>query len=426
MQTKANQKTTIQMKKPLLILTLILSSLLLTQCNTQETNEPVKTLPKEGQWRATLNIQGMELPFKMTFNFNQKDEPVAIINGKEKIAINEMRMTPDSLFLKLPVFDSEIKARLKDSVTLEGSWFNYYGGPDYIIPFTARYGETNRFIRTDVQPKTNITGKWETLFSAGTEDEYEAIGKFEQQGSRLLGTFLTTTGDYRFLEGSVTGDSLFLSCFDGAHAYLFKGQINGDTIHGRFWSGRSWEEPWTAVKNENAKLPDATTLTRLKKGAEINFSLPDADSNIISLHDPAFQNKVVILQIMGSWCPNCKDESILFSQLYNEYHNRGLEIIALSFERTRGDFDKAAKLIKRMKAQLKIPYTICIAGTDRPDTKKILYFIEQIKSYPTSIILDTEGNVVKIHTGFSGPATGDAYTDLARDYRETIELLLPE
>jgi thiol-disulfide isomerase/thioredoxin len=413
------------MKKQLIVIsTLLLLSLTFTQCNSNKKEQPDKTLPKEGLWRGTIQMVGGELPFKMVFNFNQSDEPVEIWNGKEKIGITEIRMAHDSLFLKLPVFDSEIKARLKDSVTLDGAWFNYYGGPDYIVPFTARFGDTTRFKTPDISPKSNITGKWETVFSADTEDEYAAIGQFEQTGNRLLGTFLTTTGDYRFLEGSMVGDSMFLSCFDGAHAYLFKGKVLNDTIQGQYWSGLTWQEPWTAIRNENAELPDATTLTHIKEGAAISFSLPDPDSNIVSLDLPQFQNKVIILQIMGSWCPNCKDESILFSELYNDYHARGLEIIGLSFERTRGDFDKAAKLVRRMKGQLKIPYTICVAGTDRPDAKKVLYFIEQLKSYPTSIILDPAGNIIKIHTGFSGPATGEAYTQLVKDYRETIESLL--
>ena len=58
---------------------------------------------------------------------------------------------------------------------------------------------------------------------------------------RVTGTFLTETGDYRYLEGVVDGDSLKLSCFDGSHAFLFHAALDQDSFRGRFWSGTHWD-----------------------------------------------------------------------------------------------------------------------------------------------------------------------------------------
>ena len=53
----------------------------------------------------------------------------------------------------------------------------------------------------------------------------KALAEFEQTGDKLTGSFITPSGDYRFLEGIVTGDSLKLSTFDGSHAYTFYAKI---------------------------------------------------------------------------------------------------------------------------------------------------------------------------------------------------------
>ncbi len=47
-----------------------------------------------------------------------------------------------------------------------------------------------------------------------------------------------------------------------------------------------------------------------------------------------FKNKVVIVDIMGTWCPNCHDEEPLLVDLYNRYHKDGLEIVGLAYEYT--------------------------------------------------------------------------------------------
>jgi len=57
-------------------------------------------------------------------------------------------------------------------------------------------------------------------------------------------------------------------------------------------------------------------------------------SEKVSLSDPKYKNKAVIVQIMGSWCPNCMDESAYLSKVYKQYNKQGLEIIALAYERT--------------------------------------------------------------------------------------------
>jgi hypothetical protein len=67
----------------------------------------------------------------------------------------------------------------------------------------------------------NISGKWDVTITSPNGTPRKALAEFEQSGDKLTGSFLTPSGDYRFLEGIVTGDSLKLSTFDGSHAYTF-------------------------------------------------------------------------------------------------------------------------------------------------------------------------------------------------------------
>lgn len=394
-------------------------------CTENKTVSEPEIRPGTGLWMAWLELQGNEVPFNFYMDFSENSPMLTVMNADEKIEIEEIIMWDDSISFQFPVFDSEIRAKITDNSIMDGHWFNLYGGTDYIIPFHAGITKKGRFKRNPIEPVTDISGKWEATFSPGIEGvEEKTIGQFVQDGNTLTGTFLTTTGDKRFLEGLVDGDSLFLSTFDGAHAYLFEGKT-GDTIFGIYYSGKGWNEPWTAVRNENFELEDPEKMTELTSETDkIDFTFPGLDGNPVSLSDPKYNDKPVIIQIMGSWCPNCKDESVLLSSLYDEYGSENLEVIALSFERTKGDFEKAKRNLERMSQYLGIKYTVLIAGTDRDDAKNNLPFIDRLRSYPTAIFIDRNKKVHKIHTGFSGPATGDAYTSLVSDYRATIEELI--
>ena len=126
-------------------------------------------------------------------------------------------------------------------------------------------------------------------------------------------------------------------------------------MQGTFWSGNHSKSQWWAKRNEKIELPDATTITSVNK--PLQFIFPDVDSNMVSLNDDHFKNKVVLLQIMGTWCPNCMDETVYFVDYYNKHHNEGLEIIGLAFEKTT-DFKKASANVKRLQLHYQIPYPL--------------------------------------------------------------------
>jgi len=298
------------------------------------------------------------------------------------------------------------------------------------MDFVAQPGIDYRFFKTPIATTHNIGGRWTAIFGDGAERD-TTVGEFKQTGQEITGTFLTTSGDYRFLQGSVAGDSLFLSCFDGGHAFLFTAKINDDNTlgDGKFYSGYSGLDHWAAVRNESARLPDAYSLTYLKSGYnKIAFTFKDINGYNVSLSDARFKNKVVIVQLLGSWCPNCMDETTFITGgYYQKYHPKGVEIIGLAYERTT-DFAKSQRTLQQLQKHFNITYPLLITGytPKRGDPQKSLPMLADFKGFPTTIIIDKKGDVRKIHTGFSGPGTGDYYTTFVSEFEKLTDNLLAE
>jgi thiol-disulfide isomerase/thioredoxin len=375
---------------------------------------------QDNLWSGGLILGLDTLPFKFIYNQSK----FIFINGKEQLSSGEVVKKGDSIFVDIAVFDSELKATYSDTL-IQGAWYNYYKGKDYFIPF---------YVYKDVAIKElsvnpiNVAGKWEVTFSPDADNSYPAIGIFEQENETVFGTFLTETGDYRYLEGYVKGNNLVLSCFDGAHAFLFKATLSEQNeLSGIFYSGKHWQEPWEAKRNEKAELQDPTKLTYMKNPNEkFNFSFPNLLGKQVSLDDPSYHKKVVIVQILGSWCPNCMDESLFLNQLYQKYQSRGLEIVGLCFEKSE-EFELASKTAQKLKDDLDVNYELLIAGkASKTSAAEKLPMLNHIMSYPTTIYIDKTGKVARIHTGFYGPGTGTYYESFVNETERFVEKLLQE
>lgn len=387
---------------------------------------------KNGIWLAKLKTaSGQYIPFNFELKDSAGKKLMTIINGKERFKVNDLTVKGNSLLIKMPLFDTEIRAAIKGN-DLNGNWVRHLGNRDVLIPFSAEANTSWRFFASPQKPKFNVSGRWSAVFTdEDLQNKDVTVGEFKQNGNDVTGTFLTTTGDYRFLQGTVSGDGLYLSCFDGSHAFLFTGKIGNDkTIsNGKFYSGASSVQLWNAVKDENAKLPDAYSLTVLKPGyKKIDFTFPDLDKKQVSLTDNQFKNKVVVLQILGSWCPNCMDETAYLSNgFYKKFHPKGVEVLGLAYERTT-DFATSRKNLEQLKNRFNIPYDLLVTGhtNNKNEAAKSLPALAGFVAFPTTIIIDKKGEVRKIHTGFSGPGTGNYYTEFTHEFETLISQLLAE
>lgn len=384
---------------------------------------------RPGVWRATLKTDsGVEIPFNFSVADSDGLRRLYVLNAGEKLEVDSIRLQGDSVIIKMPLFDSEIRAEL-GAKTLKGYWVKYRSGKAIAMPFNASYGDSSRFILTsDAKPSGNVSGRWSTVFvSADHRDTTIAVGEFVQNGLHVTGSFMTTTGDFRFLDGVLNGNKLFLSTFDGSHASLFTATVDGEAINsGKFYAGLSSVDNWTARKDNQAMLPDAYSLTTLKPGLKsINFAFPDLNGDKVSLSDPIYKNKVVIVQFLGSWCPNCMDETAFMAPFYDKYKSRGVEVVGLAYERSAEEA-VARKGVAELKQRFHVKYPLLLTGFTPKDALKSMPALSNYKAFPTTIIIDKQGHVAKIHTGFNGPGTGIHYDEFVREFTGTVDSLLAQ
>ena len=381
---------------------------------------------KPGRYDAQLQTPGGPLRFPLQLSSNNGKWSASISDPLERIEIPMVQVDGDNITLSFPHYDSTIKARL-DGDQLVGQYRKRRG--------KERYGE----MKFAAQPTSSVAsqeavfkpyvGKWSVKFS---ESEDPALGVFSirKTDKAPWGTFLTTTGDYRFLtvQPPAKPDCVELSVFDGAHAFLFRMQRKQDgTLAGDFWSGNSWHETFAGKLDPKAELPDAFRLSTVLKDVNLNdIKYPDLDGKLTSLGDPKFAGKARLIQVFGSWCPNCHDAALYLSELQKKYGSRGLSIVGLAFEHT-GEFDRDVEMVKRYIKRHNTQYPVLLAGlSDKSTATKQFPLIDKVRSYPTTIFVRADGTVRAVYTGFSGPATGEAYQKLRARYEELVEELLKQ
>jgi len=382
---------------------------------------------KEGPWRGVFKLPEAEIPFQFEAKQDTSGNTILfLINADDKFKIDDVKYNNDSVIATIDIYNITLQAKI-DGNYLYGNLIRK-GSTDKnnAIPFSAEYGKLPRFATSTQTPVISLTGTWDIKFGKD-ENIKNTVGIFNQKESLLTGSILTTTGDYRFLEGAVNANKFALSSFGGLSPYLLQGEfINDSTFTGKFITPRTTVEI-SGKKNPKAALPNAYNVTYLKEGySTLGFSFPNLEGKQVSLSDPKYKNKVVIVTILGSWCPNCLDESKFLAQWYKYNHERGVEIIGLGFER-KNDFNYASKVLTSLKNRIGIDYEILFAGqTGKENVAKALPEINGFASYPTTIFIDKKGVIRKIHSGFNGPATGKFYDEYKTEFNSLIDELLAE
>jgi thiol-disulfide isomerase/thioredoxin len=373
--------------------------------------------PTPGYYQLLFQTENGVIPARL--DITQSGE-WNILNSEELIQLDSVVFSQDSFFVKLPLFDSSLRGTWRND-SLLGVWTDH-SRKDYSIPFA---GSINTSSGCDNQVEEFT---FNVVFSpADTAETSKGVAVLLKHGSVVTGTILTETGDYRYLQGEWNNNELWLSAFDGTHLFYLSGRVQGDSItNGVFLSGKHWKEPWIAVKSNSNTLRNPYEITTTQQSQNPTFTVLNSKGSPIVFDSSTWKNHVSIIQIMGSWCPNCTDESRFLKELYSENKNSGLHIIPIAFERG-DDILAACQRVANQFNQLQLPYSFYYGGkANKAEAQKTLPFLKEVHSFPTTIFIDKTGTIRRVYTGYYGPGTYNEYEKHSTEIKALVSELLAE
>ena len=389
-----------------------------------------KTADRElqpGSYRATLELPGKKtVPFGLDVAQEEAGKAVYVLNGDERVRLDDVKATAGALQASFPGYETTLTASVAgDELTGEVALV-HAGGKVLQLPFTAKLGELWRFYPDALPDNADFAGRWEVTFTDSDGRRTSGVATFDQSFEDVTGTVQLPADDQRYLAGEAHDEELRLSRFDGGAVVLYEAHLNekGELV-GTTWSDRGGSQRFVATRNPDAVIDAAALASRLSNPeAPFTFAFKDLDGKTVSSSDPRFKDKVLLVTLAGSWCPNSHDEARLLVQLDRRYRSQGLEIISLMFEQ-HADFNQAAAAVNRFRAAHEITYPTLIAGeADKAKAGAAVPQLDAVLAYPTAIFIDRSGRVRKVHTGFAGPATGVQHDLLVREFEVQVEELL--
>lgn len=374
-------------------------------------------------WRFTLELNGDILPFNGKFsNIKDYSATLTLTNADEKIVIDDVQLQNDSVIAPMPFFNTEMRLSIESPYMLSGVWINL-DRENYRIPLTAEQGQEFRF--TNTKSERTIASRYQVKFEVGLDSEYPAVLVIQNTDGFIEGTFLTETGDYRYLEGNIMNGSVYLSTFDGSHAFLFKAKITGDSLtSGIFKSGKAYKANWLGWADSTATLRNPAEITSYDPEIPIDFKLTDQDGNIATWASSDLQGKVVVLDIMGTWCPNCMDASRALKELSRPYSDDDLVILPVLFEYS-DDLSLAKRAFSEYSGNLNIPNKFLLGGkASKKIAKEKFPMLSTISSFPTLVFVGKDQTIAEVYTGFYGPGTGKYYDSFMDSKKELLKRLV--
>jgi len=305
-----------------------------------------------------------------------------------------------------------------------GSWTGEWSGGVWTGEWVDSLRTKDYRVKLEVSPLENIVPVRGELISSVWDT---SIGKFKltQKGDSTWATFMTSTGDYRYLAGKIDTitNEFKIQNFDGVHLFYFEGVIRGDSItDGVFKSGIHYGTSWNGVRAENEKVK-WSSRQEWGRGETVVFEGVSSGGEVEVWSRERLKKsgyKLLVVDVMGTWCPNCMDEARLLKELSLDYPE--MLVVSMSFERSKGD--GALRRIVEFKESLGISWEILHGGAaSKGGADSSLAFFGGVKSFPTTAFIPLEGDPI-VHSGFSGPATGGAYEEEVAFFRETIEAFL--
>ena len=394
----------------------IISLIFLTSCNSD-----VNDILLGGEYVGKLEVEkGKYLPF----NFSVINDSTLVVHNSSEHVEFSVKYLRDSIFIDSKTFEGYIKGSLIDGL-INGEFI--IESLNRVVPFQSFKSE-KRFDVDFVENKKLISNSWKFVFNPNKTSKSYSIGLFNPiENNQISATFRTATGDYGFMHGGYANNKLLLSTFNGARAYLLEAEIKGDSIKGVMYAGNHSKTIIEGILDNTFELPNEYSLTYLKDNLKkFNFSFENMKGELVSIDDDRYIDKSMVIQLMGSWCPNCLDESRFYVDYIKNNNLKDIEFVGLAFEYAKTK-QGALNNVLKLKNELGINYPVLLAqygGTDKKKALEKFPMLNNLISYPTTIFLNKNKEVVKIHTGFNGPATGKKYLDFIIEFDGTIKSMM--
>jgi thiol-disulfide isomerase/thioredoxin len=372
-----------------------------------------------GLWQGTVRVNGLDIPFRMDVQGGGSEVKASLFNGEERFTSTSGQFADGALLLKWDYFGSKLEAKLADGM-FDGKYTRATGDP-YVF-------HAKRFPSPSAESNVpQIDGRWVLTNVQSTKGESAWHFIVQQHGAKIAATILRVDGDTGTLDGSYERGKFVLSHFSGMRPSVIEVTPNPD---GTLKVLLNAKQEMIAMRPEMARakgLPEPTDPqkhTGVKDAAEpFHFRFPDLKGNLVADTDPRFRGKVVLINILGSWCPNCHDEAPFLAELYKKYRAQGLEIVGLDFE----EADQLKDPV-RLRAFLKrygIEYTVLLGGQTE-EAKDKLSQASNWDAWPTTFFVARDGHVRFVHAGFPSKASGELYTQGKEEFTAQIERLLAE
>ena len=377
-----------------------------------------------GLWDATIDFNGIEIPFRFELAGDGANIKGWFFNGDDREISNSGSLENGNLVLS---FDSYLA---KLTGTFKAGAFDGQYGP--LLKHTYAVHAVRAVQKPPSQRQApSIAGQWDLINVKSSKGESAWRLILRQSGVEVSGAILRVDGDTGTLTGSYQKDGQFvLSNFDGARPALMivKPAADGtldvslSAIHG--FSDMKAVRPEEAVAKGLPQPTDPDTHTTVKDATKpFDFSFPDLNGKIVSNTDARFRGKVVVINITGSWCPNCHDEAPFLAAIYDKYRGRGLEVVALNFE--EADQLKDPTRLRAFIKEYGIHYTVLLGGETDSAKAKLTQAVNW-NAWPTTFFVGRDGLVRAVHAGFPSPGSGEVYRQTAQQFTSMVEKLLAE
>jgi len=375
-----------------------------------------------GLWDATVKVKDLEVPFRFEISGDGSKIVGTFFNGDAKFISSSGTYANGSVLINWDYTASKLEATVHDGI-IEGSYFRSGRDAKTVYPFQAKRFAPSPLTTDDVP---SIAGLWVIPTQS---DKGESAWQFivRQSGPEVTAAVLRIDGDTGALQGTYKNGKFILSHFSGARPSVFEVKLLPDGSLDILQNGTT---KLTATRSTEAKakgLPEPTDPskhTSVKDPTKpFTFAFNDISGKPVTNEDPRFRGKVVLINITGSWCPNCHDEAPFLAALYKKYHSQGLEIVALSFEEADQLKDPA-----RLRAFIKkygIDYTVLVGGEPSEAAAKLTQAVNW-NAWPTTFFVGRDGLVRGAHAGFPSSGSGEIFTKAKEEFEAKVGRLLAE